>query len=129
AAYLLFIRRDQEPAYLKTEPDQPDVEPASPAPGGFSPADDTPRPNDTPDWRSPSPSQPTPAGYPAGEQQPASAPVGTLGHHPVAPPAPQQTVHQEAAAPRAEAPEFESARAEPVRAEAPRSESVSTAPP
>ncbi len=121
AAYLLFIRRDQEPAYLMTEPDRPDVEPASPAPSGSSPADDSPRPNETPDWRSPS--QPAPAGYPASEQQPVSAPVGTLGHHPVAPPAPQQTLHQDAAAPRGEA-----QHAEPARAESPRAESASAAP-
>jgi len=48
AAYVIFSRRDQEPAYLMTEPDQPDVEPAI-GPSNAPETPETPSPsNDGP---------------------------------------------------------------------------------
>ena len=71
AAYVIFSRRDQEPAYLMTEPDQPDVEPAT----GPSHAPETPE--------TPSPSNDGPSVN-------GSASHDTTGEPAVSPIAPQR---------------------------------------
>ncbi len=106
-AYIFFSRRDQEPAYLMTEPDRPDTEPATgpstPAPSGERPSEPAPSTTNgsAHDWRptSPSPSpSPAPSPAPAGTPSASLASAGThgtLGHHPVTPPAPHAEATRE----------------------------------
>lgn len=84
-AYIFFSRRDQEPAYLVSEPDRPDIEPATgPSSSGPSSetADTSPRNGSMADWRTPAP-----AAAPTADLA-AAGTHGALGHHPTTPPLP-----------------------------------------